>query len=127
MKSSNTKLVDRLRSKSYKFVNYCRKMIENDFDNYNVLNYKFNWKKEDLIKWKNKYRHWKNKDYHIDHIIPLHAFIENKFIKNEDDITLKNLLIINDINNLQLLSSYDNNSKSYKYVQEHYEKYMENY
>jgi len=50
-----------------------------------------------------------SKDVHIDHIIPVKAFVENGIF---------DLDIINDDKNLQLLSSRENLSKSGKYNQE---------
>ncbi len=72
------------------------------------------------ISYKNKFRKKYNisKEYHIDHIIPIKAFVEHK---------LYDLEIINDENNLRSLLIKDNLSKGGKYLEEDFINYMKQF
>jgi DNA-directed RNA polymerase subunit RPC12/RpoP len=59
----------------------------------------------------------KDGDWHLDHIIPVKAFIDHG---------VWNLKIINDLSNLQPLSSSDNAKKNAKYDKADYENYIKN-
>lgn len=63
------------------------------------------------------FNEWKNDSYnwHIDHIIPVKAFIENNII---------NLNIINSLDNLRIISREENFKKSDNYIQEEFENYI---
>lgn len=124
MKSPTTKLVDKLRSKSQKFIKYSKKIIEDKLDDYNILYKKFYWEEEKIIIWKSQYNIWKNEKYHIDHIIPLNAFIQNNYILEELDITFEKLLVINNLKNLRPLDPKLNCNKSYRFNQKDYIEYM---
>lgn len=63
------------------------------------------------------YEQWKNTkgEYHIDHIIPVKAFVEHGVL---------DVKIINALENLQILSAFDNESKGDKYLEEDYKQYI---
>lgn len=65
------------------------------------------------------FENWRNDsfNYHIDHIFPVKAFVENG---------IEDLNIINNLDNLRIISAKENLSKNDKYIQEDFESYLIN-
>lgn len=84
-------------------------------DVYNILGYTYN----DLLNHLSAYPRWeqiKNKKWHLDHIFPIKAFLDNDIL----DVKL-----INCLENLQPLLAEENLKKSAKYNKEEFQKWLE--
>jgi len=72
----------------------------------------------ELKKYIHNHPNWKNvdkNDFHLDHIFPIKAFL---------DYNIKDLKLINGLDNLQPLSEHDNLSKNCKYNKEKFENWL---
>lgn len=87
----------RKTDKTYKLLGY---------DSSDLQNYIYNHSNWDIAK---------NKDFHLDHIFPIKAFL---------DYNIKDIKLINNLDNLQLLSKRENLSKRDKYDRKDFENWL---